>query len=262
MSIADDTGPVPLDWPYWDMAEDPNKLTCKKFFEDWSGVHDNIHIWDYTVNFSHYLAPMPNMEVIQSNIHYFIKHGVKGIMTQGNYQTSGGERELMRCWVIAKLLWNPSRDVRELMRDFTYGYYGKAAPEIDKYNQMLWQIGKQKELLKKGQRIRYSMDVEWLSNDFLERAKPIFDKAQALAENDEIRSRVELDRLPVMYVELSQLHKQLKDTNKIPDKEYFSSLLEQFVSIANRNNVTHRGEGIVLSGWIEELEKDIAKYQE
>src|SRR5687767_13714723 len=33
-----------------------------KTLKAWSAVHDRIYIWDYNVNFSHYLAPMPNVD--------------------------------------------------------------------------------------------------------------------------------------------------------------------------------------------------------
>ncbi len=260
-SIADDTGPVPLDWPYWDLEEDPNKLTSKGMFLGWTKIHDHIRIWDYVINYNHFLAPMPNIEVMGKNIKFYAQHRVKAVMFESSPRHST-ERDDMRGWVFAKLMWDPSRDTHTLIQDFIYGHYGKAAPAIARYNQMLWEIGRQKELLAKGQRIRYAMDVEWLTNGFVECAKPIFDKAQALAENDEIRSRVELARLPVMYVELSHLHEQLKETKTIPDKEYFLGLLDKFARIASQHNIRHRNareeKDSSLPSWIEELRKAVA----
>ena len=103
-------------------------------------------------------------------------------------------------------------------------------------------------------------------NGFVERAKAIFDRAEALAENEEIRSRVELERLPIMYVELSQLYKQLKDTKSVPDKQYFVQLLDRFARIADQHNVkryaTGRGLRTSIPAWIEELNKAIAEVAE
>ncbi len=261
VSIADDEGPVPLDWPYWDLEEDPNKLSCKEMFLDWTKAHDRITIWDYPINYSHYLAPQPNIEVIGKNIKFFAQHGVKAVMEQAPLKP-GVERDGMRAWVFAKLMWNPSLDTYALIQDFIYGYYGKSAPAIAQYNQMLWEIGKDKELLAKGQRIRYAMDVEWLSNGFLERAKPMFDQAETLVENDEIRSRVELARLPVIYVELSQLYGQFKDTNSIGDKEYYLELVDNFARIADEHNIKRSATGSrdkSIPNWIEKLRKAVEK---
>ncbi len=203
VSVADDKGPIPLEWPYWDMVDDPEKLSFKGFLDDWSAVHDTIHIWDYVINFSHYLAPMPNMDVIRDNIRYFVDHNVKGIITNANYQTTGSERSFMRAWVTAKLLWDPSRDVWELMQDFIWGYYGKAAPAIVEYNQLLRSLPEKYDMTKVGG-IRYPMDSEFLSPQFLADAEAIFARAMHLAENEEIRRRVELAHLPITYVKLAR----------------------------------------------------------
>ena len=54
---------------------------------------------------------------------------VLGVMTQGGYQ-GAAERDELKSWVIAKLLWDPSRDEGELANDFILGHYGKAAPAV------------------------------------------------------------------------------------------------------------------------------------
>ena len=53
---------------------------------------------------------MPNMDVIADNIRFWVESGAVGVMTQGGYQSTS-ERDELRSWVIAKLMWDPSRDV-------------------------------------------------------------------------------------------------------------------------------------------------------
>ena len=43
----------------------------------------------------------------------------------------------LKAWVIAKLLWDPSRDVAALMANFTWGYYSKAAPAMVAFDSLL-----------------------------------------------------------------------------------------------------------------------------
>ena len=93
----------------------------------WAAMGADINIWDYTCNFSNYAGPMPNWQVVTDSIRFFVSHNAKGVMLQGNYQTPGTADGYMRCWVWAKQLWDPSLDTRELMKDFVFGYYGKAA---------------------------------------------------------------------------------------------------------------------------------------
>ncbi len=203
----------------------------------WSKIHNRIHIWDYCVNFSHYLAPMPNMKVIASNIRFFVAHNGTGVMEQGAYQSSGGERELMRAWVIAKLLWDPSRDVDALMQDFIWGYYGQAAAAIAEYNRLLERTGREHAASLRNPKggIRYPMDHEFLSKEFLDRASALFDRAEKLAENEVILHRVELARLPIIYVQLCR-------GPKFVGAQY-SALVDRFEAIARREGITHLREG-------------------
>ena len=198
----------------------------------WSEAHDKIYIWDYTVNYSHYLAPMPNMEVIASNIRFMVDNNAEGIMTQGAYQGPGCEREWMRSWVIAKLMWNPSRDLSALMRDYICGHYGQAAPAIEKYNRLLMEQGKKfKEVLAHpAGGIRYGMDNPFLSKEFLDTSSEIFDRAENLAENDEVLHRVQHARLPILYVLLARGPEFVGDE--------YGRVLDHFEKIARRVGVT------------------------
>ncbi|MCP4642142.1 MAG: DUF4838 domain-containing protein, partial [bacterium] len=71
--------------------------------ERWSEVCNRIYAWDYGINFSHQIAPMPNMDTIASNIRFFVRNNAQGYMAQSNYESGCAEREWMRCWVISKL---------------------------------------------------------------------------------------------------------------------------------------------------------------
>ncbi|MFQ6098097.1 MAG: DUF4838 domain-containing protein, partial [Armatimonadota bacterium] len=206
--------------------------------EAWSAIHDQIHIWDYVVNFSHYTAPMPNMDVIADNIRYFTENNATGIMTQGAYQSPGAERDAMRSWVIAKLLWDPSRDVWRLVHDFIYGYFGRAAPPIWEYNMLLRKAGADhaEALASPKGGIRYGMDHEFLSDALLARATELYDRAERLARDDAtVSARVQRDRLPLMYVKLC----------RGPDayEGDYSALVDRFEKIAKEVGLTHIAEG-------------------
>jgi len=204
--------------------------------QEWSAAHDKISIWDYTVNYHHYLAPMPNMEVIAKDIQYMVAHNATGIMTQGAYQSTG-ERDWMRAWVIAKLLWDPSRDWFELMQDFIWGHYGDTAAKIAEYNELLRHQGElyATELRHPPGGIRFSMDHPFLSAEFLNSANAIFDEAELLAENQDVLHRVERDRLPIMYVQLEQ-------GPEVAGLQY-RTVLDRFDVIAHREGATHLREG-------------------
>ncbi len=203
----------------------------------WSDAHDRIYIWDYVINFSHYMAPMPNMEVVAKNIRFLVDNNAEGIMTQGCYQSPGAEREWLRSWVFAKLMLYPSMNLNELMQDFIWGHYGKAAPAIAQYNELLKeQTEKYKDVLAKPEGgIRYKMDNPFLSKEFLKRASRIFDRAEKLAQDQAVLYRVQRMRLSIMYVKLMR-------GPKFVGNEY-GEVLARFEKIARRTGVTHLREG-------------------
>ena len=169
----------------------------------WSAAHPRLSIWDYSVNFSHYLAPMPNLDVMAANIRFWTANHAEGVMLQGGYQ-GPAERDELKCWVTAKLLWNPAFNERTLVQDFIWGHYAKAAPALAEYEALLEQAGKTNAaaLATPPGGIRYGMDVAFLDKEFVTRAAALFRRAHELAAGDpELLRRVDRAELPLLYVE-------------------------------------------------------------
>lgn len=210
--------------------------------EGWARIHDKIFIWDYSVNFGNYMEPWPSFHAIAENLRFYARNNVIGVMIQGAYQSTGNERELMRSWVFAKLLWDPSRDTWELMKDFIWGYYGRAAPPLIKYNKMLYRAGLKHK--------RISQEP-----GFLEKAKALFARAEELAPNEEILHRVELARLPIIDLEVKRLLKELPRHPDTFDREYFLSLLGKFEEVARREKLWKVAERLRLDDWLKRMRK-------
>ncbi|MHC4170584.1 MAG: DUF4838 domain-containing protein, partial [Planctomycetota bacterium] len=102
-------------------------------FTSGTEICDRLYIWDYTTNFRHHIMPHPNLRVLGPNVKFFVDHNVKGIFEQGAYTTNGAEMAELRAWVLAKLLWNASRNGQDLIDEFIAGYYGPAGPHIKDY---------------------------------------------------------------------------------------------------------------------------------
>ena len=73
-----------------------DQLPVAKIAQAWSAVHDRIYIWDYHVNFSHYFAPMPNIDVIAANIRFWVKNKAEGVMLQAAYNTIAAARSAQK----------------------------------------------------------------------------------------------------------------------------------------------------------------------
>jgi len=208
-----------------------------KTLEQWSAAHNRIYIWDYVVNFSHYMAPMPNMDAVADNMKYFVDHHTEGVMTQGDYQSPGAERDWQRSWVTAKLMWDPTRNVDTLTRDFIYGFYGNAATYIWQYEQLLQaqKVKFQDQLYKPEGGIRYAMDHPFFTSEFLKKASDLFIQAIDASESDYLTQRIELAFLPILYVQLSQ--------GPLLTGKKYESVLQQFEEIVTKEKITHLKEG-------------------
>lgn len=208
-----------------------------KLVSAWSAVHDRIYIWDYNVNFSHYLAPMPNLDVMAANIRFWITNHAEGVMLQGGYQ-GPAERDELKSWVTAKLLWNPNWDEKALAQDFIWGYYGKAAPALAEYESLLENLRKDfaQEMAAPGGGIRYPMDSPFFTKEFVNRANEIFSRARKLAQDDAaLLRRVERAQLPVLYVQCAR------------GPEFvgagYAGVVDDFERIARAEKVQHLQEG-------------------
>lgn len=107
---------------------------CQAFADDlvaWGKLTDNIRIWDYTTQFTNFLAPFPNIHTLQPNIQLFRDNNAKWIFEQHSNHPS--ELFELRSYLTAKLLWNPDVDQEEVISDFLLGYYEAAAPFVKMY---------------------------------------------------------------------------------------------------------------------------------
>jgi len=216
----------------------------KSFVEDitaWRQIAPTLYIWDYTTNFAHYLQPFPNFSVLQENIKFFAKCGVKGVFEQGNYSPGGnGEMAPLRAYILAKLLWNPEIDVEQHIRNFLNAYYGKAAELIYSYLKLLHSQVKENVHV----HIYDPPTAPYLNDEFLEEAEKLFDEAERLAESEEIKLRVQIARLPIWYVKLA--------TNRVTGQAR-KELLKRFINIAKKAGITHISEGKKLEDWEKEM---------
>lgn len=131
--------------------DDEGCLANKAFMKDlsdWSKLTDRIYIWDYCTDFSYFVAPFPEIEVLAHNIRVFYENGVRGIYEEGNFTVNGNDKNLdkvgteyeytvkrksedtefyeLRAYVISKVMQDPYCDYEEVIKDFCKGYYGNA----------------------------------------------------------------------------------------------------------------------------------------
>jgi len=219
----------------------------KKFRDDivgWSKICNRLYIWDYTTDFRHYVMPHPNLRVLGPNVKFFVDHNVKGIFEQGAYQSYGAEMAELRAWVLAKLLWDATRDGGKLIDEFIDGYYGAAGLHIKAYLNVTHDA-----VEASGDRLGcFSQHTaKFLSFETLSKGWGHLKAAEEAVKNDpDLRFRVQVAQLPVMYVfmmrwdELREKARAASADWPMPDS--IKTTYEQFLEVAKKKNITRLNE--------------------
>lgn len=235
---------------------------CSEALDKWSKLTDRIIVWDYVVNWTHYLFPNPNLYKLQPDIKFYVKHGVVGDMPQGNYQSMGGEFSELRAYLLAKLLWNPDVNVDSVIDDFLKGYYGKAAPAIRQYINLThsgvrqindvtldeyWPILEKQEAVTNNIYKDSFPFATWgiypffglyLNPDLMAQYEVLFQEAESCVGDDpEVLLRVQVAHLPI---QTAQMQLRSKTDPKL------ASLIDRYLDVVNRARITHYGEGMTM----------------
>lgn len=234
------------------LVDEGSAATFRKDLKDWGVITGNLFVWDYITEFTNYLAPFPNLQTLQPNIKYLKDNKVKGIFSQGSGDTYSEWAEL-RCYMTAKLLWNDTLNVKQLIAGFLKDYYGNAA----KYLQQYIDLQQDKMVASKRKLDIYGNPVnEWdsyLSPQLIEQYSDLFDKAEAAVENNAVlRDRVMRARLPLEYTVLQQARFFGIEKHGIFEKDNveiwvvkpkFKEKVKRFVDNCKKAGVTELSEG-------------------
>jgi hypothetical protein len=212
-----------------------------KSLEGWSGISENIFLWDYGINFDNYISPFPNFHILQANMQLFRNNNVRMHFSQ-IAGSKGGDFSELRSFIVAKLLWNVDYDVDSLIHSFLKGYYGKAAPYIYQYMKIQEGalLGSNIPLWIYDTPITHKTGM--LNPNLIKKYRNLFDKAEkAVGADSVLLKRIWQQRLSIQYAELEISRTGLTmDTDKI--REQLSLFRERAkllgVSTLNERNNT------------------------
>lgn len=167
----------------------------------WSDICSHLYVWEYIVNFKHYLIPFPNIYAMAENIKYYKRRGIKGLLLQGNF-SYGNTSSLteLKTYVFARLLWNSELDVSVLIKEFTDAVYGNSAECMREYVELLHSIVGDKYI-----NMYNSADQEYYTDEFIQKAEEIFEKALKLEKNKIVKERIQREYLSIMYLKACRL---------------------------------------------------------
>ena len=216
-------------------------------FKQWNKLVKTTNIWEYDCDYSNYFRVVPSLHSKIENMKFWKNEGVNGIMFLEVFGTRGGDQQALRAWILSKMLWNSKLDADKLALDFCQGVFGKAAPEMYQYYQ----------LVKKAGTAGKSVEKYYGEAKFIAEANKIFAKAFAKADLDkskELRERIENHYVPIAFMEINSIFNAYPGNKKdFPSKRY-DHLLSQIKKITKREKMEGYSETKKMQGRIKELE--------
>ena len=188
-----------------DFAHPLSAESNKSFGDDlrgWAAIAPNLFVWNYVTNFHDFLVPHPNMTAFADDLRFFAANHVVGVFEQGDaFNKLAGDMLPLRCWLLAHLLWDPSRDQAKLRDEFMNGYYGAAGPHLAKYLDLV-NAGSADP---KFRATCGNNDFSYMTPQVMEQSTKLFDDAaQSVAGDAELEQRVRRERLAFTHVALMQ----------------------------------------------------------
>lgn len=227
------------------LATGPQNVDFKRDMEAWSAIAPNLFVWNYVTNFRNYVLPHPNMRVLAPNIRFFVDNNTLGLFEQGDSSCSISDFPELRAWVLAHLMWDPSRDEYALKKEFLEGYYGPAAAPLRRYIDLVHDAAAWS-----GVYLRcYMNDTSaWFPLEDVARAVELFDEAQRLVADDPViaervaRARMPLDNVCLnRYYELARAAKRGDISITLPEDPV--AFAEEFIARAEGFDANSCREG-------------------
>jgi len=219
-----------------------NQAFCSDM-DNWGSVSDDIWVWNYNTNFSMYDLPFPNLRVIGPNVRYFLSSNVKGLFMQANGNGLTGEFSDLRNYLISRMIWNPELDDQAIIEEFARLHYKNAAQPILDYIKMLHdnaeQMGVNPTCFPKAAEVGLTPEVSRKILDY-------FNQALALADDETVRARVEKASICA--------YRAMIEAGDMDDAER-KSIVDQYIALAQRYNMSNAAEHKQASVFFEELKK-------
>lgn len=201
-----------------------------RMLSGWGKICEHVYLWTYNNNTFNYLLPWPNLRVIGPNINYFAANNVKGLfMCAGGMSSEFSE---LRNYMMANLLWDPSRNGQQLMDEFLDLHYGQAAGPIRRFINMVHDhvVARYPHL-----DMSYKTAAEFgIDESIAQAGLDAFDEALGLAENQTIRERVEKASICAYRAAVEPVLSYPYNWKKINKAELDPVLVERVKPLAKR----------------------------
>jgi len=109
--------------------------SARAHLDGWTAITDRLCIYTYGTNFAWHPWYFPNLNSLKENLIYYRNIGGVAMVTdQGAPRETNYYDMRMKGYLLAKLMWNPARDVNKIIADFNKYYFGEeAGAYVDQY---------------------------------------------------------------------------------------------------------------------------------
>lgn len=237
----------------------PIEEGCTDFATDlkgWKELTENIRIWDYTTQFTNFLAPFPNIKTLEANIRFFRDNNATWVFEQHSHNPS--ELFELRSYLMARLLWNPDLNTEDLIHEFCNAYYEEGGKYIESY------IDAIHEEIKKAPDFFLFLYGDpsqgfssFLRPEMLKHYDNLFLSAKdAVAGKPEISKRVDIARLSIHYAVLEASRKGFSEEYYLDSES--EARLNIFEKICDEAGITAMNEmRFTVGEYIESYKKAI-----
>ena len=230
------------------LAEGPQNEKFRADIEGWCAIAPQLYIWNYVTDFANYIIPHPNWRVLGPDIRFFVAHKCIGLFEQGDSGCSCSDFPELRAWLIAHMMWDPSRDDQALITEFLKGYYGAAAEPLRQYMTLL-----ENRLTESGAYLPcYMKDTSpWMDLATTNQATELFaEAAKRVAGDALLTARVRRARMPLDHTWL-QRYKGFKRLATMTGAPFLgpadpSAAVEDYIKAAHDFNVGSFREGVAF----------------
>jgi hypothetical protein len=166
----------------------PKNVAFCRDLEGWCKVCKHIYVWNYNTNFTCYNSPCPNLDVIGPNLRFLASQGISGVFMQAAGNAQNTELCELRNYLISRLLWDPTNDDRKVVDEFLTLYYGRAARMVRAYLTLIGDAARESGI---HQHCFGSAASYGIGASVARQGLKLLQQGMALAENDDVKSRVE-----------------------------------------------------------------------
>ena len=230
----------------------------KSFMEDivgWAKQTDQLYVWDYVTQFTHYPHAFANVYALQGNIRFFRDSGVKMLFEQGAREGYHAGFAELKAWLLAKWMWNPEADMKALLDEFFDGYYGKGASFVREYFEELHrrQLAVSSDPKKPLTIFMGAHEPPYNDAEFMKWAEDLWQKAEDEVKGEEpFAYNVKMGHFSHLYTMLEVKRAAKKDEELRNDPEAVAlakRLLKDKVAVRGPMQVKEWSEAERIAGW-------------